>query len=137
MNCILALNVGVGVVERPQATQVEDRGDVREERVVALAGEHARAIRQLVDADRREVVVVRRGARPDVRRCHGTIGQDRLTVALHGHRDAAVLVLDGRGEVRRADVEALAERDLGRVLGMRFIGGLVVWFVCAHLRCFP
>src|SRR5205814_1273210 len=58
--------------------QVEDVADVREERIVALAGEHLAAALERRDGARGEAMVVRRGARADVVRRRLAGRDDRL-----------------------------------------------------------
>ena len=55
-------------VEGAQPEQIETDPEIDEERIVALPGEHFRAVRQGVDGCRRQRLVVRRRARPIVHR---------------------------------------------------------------------
>src|SRR6266480_4771738 len=64
-------------IERTQPGQIEDRAEVDEERVVTLPGDDLDSARQARDRGRREVVVVRRRARPDV------VGRSRDVLSEH------------------------------------------------------
>ena len=61
----------VGRIERPEAEQVEDGPEIHKERVVALAGEHLRAVGQGVDSRIRERLVSRCGTHADIDRRRG------------------------------------------------------------------
>src|SRR5207247_3978781 len=66
----------VEVVERTEAGQVEDRAEVDEEGVVALAGEDPDAPGQIADGCRGERLVLRRRAGPDVNRWRPDAGPE-------------------------------------------------------------
>ena len=79
----LVAQAGAGQVDR-----VEDPAQRREERVLALTGEHLAATGQALDRSRRRLLVVRNGLRPDVARGRRNIlGDDlRMAVGDPGHR---------------------------------------------------
>ena len=71
------------IFERPQIAEVEDRTEVDEERVVALAGKDDLAAGQLVHRGGTERCVVRCRARPNVARRAGK----------HGAEDASLWIV--------------------------------------------
>src|SRR5262249_50387884 len=121
----------VRAIERTKPTQVEDRPQVDEERVVALASEDRRAVVELMDSLAAELVlVVRRGAGADVDRRYGQVAANGAARAVLDPSDTVGLRPVPVRIVRRADRPGVVQEGIG-ISRRRFEAELVADVVLA------
>ena len=110
----------VCLVKRPKTTKVEDRSEVREERIITRAGKHlCGVVEQRGNGCVAERPVVGHRTRSDVGWCHNRVGRDGgRSPALH-FGDGVGLADVEVGVVQRCDlVSVVQERVWVRVRGL-------------------